>query len=287
MDVPVVQTGSYGRYLGRLVLTVEGGVTRKDGTKWSLIDLNADVPEEPNLASLLARYAEQFEKELGKSIAVSLDPWDVGKEYVRRNESRVGSFFADALRWKTGTDLAFVNSGSIRGAEVYPAGNISYKTLYTIMPFVNFLTRTEMTGAQLKEFLENSASCLHVDGDGYDGSMRASTGGFLQVSGVRVTFDRSAQPALIDNSGVLRTPGERVKKVEIDRGGVYEPLDPAAVYSVTLYQWTADGGDKFYTTANLPKIDTYVTNTDVIAEYMRHFDGPFRLPPLGRMIFKN
>lgn len=287
MEVPVTQTGAYGRYLGKLVLDVKDGVTQKEGTRWELIDLEQGVPLESEAAAELKLYDDKLQTELGKAVAVSKDPWDAGKAFVRSRESNVGSFMADAMRWKTGTDVAFVNGGSIRGDRVYPAGDVSFKMLYTIMPFVNYLNRLEMTGAQLKEFLENSASCMIVEGDGYDASTRGATGGFEQVSGLRVTFDRKAPPALIDNSGALVRPGSRVTKVELAKAdGTYEPLDPAKTYSVTLYKWTADGGDKFYSVKGIKSVETYLNNVDVLVEYLKSFDGPFSLPPLGRMIFE-
>ena len=259
MEVPVTQTGAYGRYLGKLVLDVKDGVTQKEGTRWELIDLEQGVPLEPEAAAELKLYDDKLQTELGKAVAVSKDPWDAGKAFVRSRESNVGSFMADAMRWKTGTDVAFVN----------------------------YLNRLEMTGAQLKEFLENSASCMIVEGDGYDASTRGATGGFEQVSGLRVTFDRKAPPALIDNSGALVRPGSRVTKVELAKAdGTYEPLDPAKTYSVTLYKWTADGGDKFYSVKGIKSVETYLNNVDVLVEYLKSFDGPFSLPPLGRMIFE-
>jgi hypothetical protein len=47
----------------------------------------------------------------------------------------MGDFVADAIHADAGTDIALVNSGSIRGSRVNPPGPITRRMLVEIHPF--------------------------------------------------------------------------------------------------------------------------------------------------------
>ena len=167
---------------------------------------------------------------------------DATKAAVRGKEAPLGNFIADSLRWNGQTQIGLMNGGSIRGDKVYPAGEISYKTLYEMLPYGNTLVRIDLTGEQIRDILEVSASALIREGDGYDGNLRTPTGGFLQVSGLKVSYDLKKKPALINNDGDLLENGDRVVEVMVENDdGTWAPLNPGTVYSVTTTVWLAPG----------------------------------------------
>lgn len=51
-------------------------------------------------------------------------------------ECELGNLFTDALHWRTGTDVAFISSGGLRG-EGWPAGNVSVSHIWQALPFPN------------------------------------------------------------------------------------------------------------------------------------------------------
>jgi 2',3'-cyclic-nucleotide 2'-phosphodiesterase (5'-nucleotidase family) len=84
------------------------------------------------------------------------------------------------------------------------------------LPFANTVLKLAASGARLRETLEQGLAALERGG-----------GGYLQVSGIRVTYD-PRQPI-----------GQRVVSVEVDGA----PLDPARIYTVAVPDYVAGGGD--------------------------------------------
>ncbi len=285
--VLVVQAGSKGRYVGRLRLEVRDQRTIADTVRWDLVELNSQIPLDGEVQVSVEPYREKLQDQLGQAIAFSEDTMDAYNGSTRCGESNLGSFLADAMAWYLRTDIAFVNGGNIRGDCIYPDGPISYLRLYEISPWGNTLSKTSMTGSQIWEFQEISASAAVAPGDGYHSDLRTPTGGFMQFSGLRVTFDLSQPPALIDNAGTLQRPGKRIQAVEVlGPQGAYEPIDLQKNYSVALLQWTVQGGDKYYLGPHLDSLDSYVVDREVTAAYLTHLGGWVKMPALGRMIFR-
>ena len=64
-------------------------------------------------------------------------PLDGDSLRMRASETNLGDLVADAMRADAGTDIAIMNSGSIRGDRVYPAGPLTRRTLLEMHPFGN------------------------------------------------------------------------------------------------------------------------------------------------------
>ena len=133
-----------------------------------------------------------------------------------------GRLIADAQLAATadaGAQIAFMNPFGIR-ASLVPAtdGTVNYADIYAMQPFANVLATQTMSGAALKEMLEQG-----FDEAGPEQVLTPSVGFFF-------AYDRS------------RPPGNRI--VEMRLNG--QPIDPARDYRVTTSQFLADGGDTFY-----------------------------------------
>ncbi len=98
---------------------------------------------------------------------------------VRLAESGLGNLVADAVREQTGTQIAFVNGGSIRGS-LY-AGNVYGGDLDIVCPYDNHLVTLEVDGATIRAMLENGIS-TRTQLNGIPG------GRFLNVSGLCYSF---------------------------------------------------------------------------------------------------
>ena len=143
----------------------------------------------------------------------------LGWSSVRGGEAAIGNLIADAMRGANGADVAITNGGGIRGDTQYPAGTkLTRKNILTELPFGNKTVMLELTGAQVKEALENGVSQIE------DGAGR-----FPQVSGLAFTVDKS-KPA-----------GERVSDVMVNGA----PLDEAASYKVATNDYMGNGGDGY------------------------------------------
>ena len=100
-----------------------------------------------------------------------------------------------------------------------------------LIPYGDNLRRLLMTGAQIREQLEISASSLVAPGENYDYMRRTHSGEFLHVAGLRFEIDMDGEPAEVVNRRMTRA-GSRVRNVTVESARGWEPLDDGAVYSV-------------------------------------------------------
>src|SRR5690606_8748887 len=119
-------------------------------------------------------------------------------------------------RATAGADMALVNAGSIR--DSIAAGVITMQNVYAVLPFENTLVGLRVTGRQVRQALEHGLL-------GYP----MAWGGFLQVSGLRFTFDPAAPP------------GSRLREVYVGD----EPLDDEREYALATNDFMATGGDGY------------------------------------------
>lgn len=268
----VGQAGSYARHLGVMELEVKDGLLDRGGSSWGVLELTPDVPADEEVAALIEPFREELAGRLSEPLAPQPEDMDARNETVRGREAPLGNFIADGFRWKSGADAAIINGGAIRGNTIYPAGTASYATVTNIMPFGNTLYMGTVSGRELLEVMETSASALIGPGDEYDGAVRTPTGGFMQISGLRVVMDSAKPPLLIDNNAVVRRAGERVVKLEIlQKDNTWALVDPEKRYTLAATDWTSGGGDKY---ALLKKNGSFVPLNQAImettAEYIRH-----------------
>jgi 5'-nucleotidase len=274
----VTQAGAMGRYAGVVHLVLEKDAVNLEKSTWELRELTASIPQDPRVVQALLPFQEKIEEELGKPFSTLTVDADARKAVVRAQESALGNVLADALRWKAKSRIAVLNGGGIRGDKVYPAGDLSYRTLYEIFPYGNTLSMVDLKGSDIREILEISASALVGPEDDYDSALRTPTGGFLQLSGLKVVYDLTAEPALIDNDNVRQREGKRLVSAEVlQEDGTWLPLRDDEVYSVATMNWTSGGGDKFYVFGERKKegaeYDSRVMDVEVIAEYVREQGG--------------
>jgi 5'-nucleotidase len=144
-----------------------------------------------------------------------------------------------------GAQIAQMNGGSIRAS--IDAGPVTLGELLDVQPFANQLSLVTLTGAQLKEALENGVS-----------QVETVAGRFAQVSNMRYSYDAS------------RAVGDRVTSVQIGDGkGGYTALAPTANYRVATINFLVAGGDGYTVlTQGADKLDTGLLDVDVTTEYV-------------------
>lgn len=138
---------------------------------------------------------------------------------VRTAETPFGDLLADALRKAAGADLAFLNAGAVR------AGTTADSKPETLLRLVVYPTEKvgllSLTGAQVKRALEHSLAALPTPSNG-----------FLQVAGIKVTFDPAAPK------------GSRIRSVTLT--GTGKPVDSFATYRVAVPLGLAKGGQGYF-----------------------------------------
>ena len=140
--VIIVQTGSNAENLGELSVTVENDrVTSYEG---KLIQLWARGNRPPSPVSKLADSMQtEINKEYSEVIATLKEGWTRGD-----GQSAVGTFIAEAQRTAAGADVGFMNNYGIR--RDVPAGPLTKKSLFEVLPFRNILTTFQLSGKELR-----------------------------------------------------------------------------------------------------------------------------------------
>lgn len=135
----------------------------------------------------------------------------------------LGHLIADAQLAATtgaGAQIAFMNPFGIRAPwRIAPGdnGQVTFGDIYRVQPFGNVLVTQTLTGAELRELLEQN-----FDGVGPNQVLSPSRG-------FAYSYDLS------------RPIGSRIVAVTLDG----QPIDPAASYRITTSDFLASGGDTY------------------------------------------
>ncbi|HET9142673.1 bifunctional metallophosphatase/5'-nucleotidase [Actinophytocola sp.] len=179
---------------------------------------------------------------------------DITRAATPAGETALGDVIADAQLAYTSSasaQLALMNPGGIRADLSFGAsgggeapGQVTYGEAFTVQPFNNLVATQTLTGALLKEVLEQQFV-------GFGGQTSQK---ILQVSaGFSYTWDAS------------KAPGEKVSGMTLN--GV--PIDPAATYRVTTNDFLANGGDGFTRlTAGTDRVTAPGFDIDALVAYL-------------------
>jgi len=241
----IVQTYGYGTRLGYLKLTMKGKkVISHEG---SLLKVWSDrLSPDPAVAAKVRRYKAQVAPQIGQ--VVGRLKTRLVRDY--NAESSLGDFVADAMRDASGSDIALHNAGGLR-ADL-PAGEVTNGNVLDALPFLNTLVVCEMTGAQIREVIEQGLSLER---------------GLIQVSGLRASYD-------------LKRP---VKQRLVDLQIGSRPVDGQKTYRVATGSFLTQGGDLYQTFLQAKQTDTGKSLSDVVMEYFRKH-GVVQVPPKGRLV---
>ena len=251
---PIVQAFQWGLKIGKAIMTVRDG--RVAGFRWESVPINLKekiklpdgteslrylgerYEEDPFLLAALTPYADKVESLLSDVIGNAEASFS--NENARKQETEIGNLVADSMLWGTrnlNTDFALQNGGGIRTG--LPAGEITKKRIYEILPFDNTVVVLKMKGRLVLRLFDHMAA------------VPAGSGAFPQVSeGVRLAINSQTR---------------RVERLTI-KG---KPVDPERTYSIATNSYLAGGGDGYK--IFLEALDRYETSTfqrDALIEYI-------------------
>lgn len=231
--VPVVQAYAYTKYIGRLNITIndEGDVIKYEGQP---ILLTSQVPKVFELQEALDVYRPGLEAATKRVVGQSRVDLPIDK--CRLEECNFGNLLADAYleqvvmnyagssQWSD-TSIAILNGGGFRSAV--DSGEITSGEILGALPYDMNVISFRLTGADLLQTLETG---IRSNGE-------TSRGEFLQVSGLRITYD------------LAKPVGSRVVKVDVRcadcKVPVYQPLDHFKVYGIVSHDFILSGGDGY------------------------------------------
>ncbi len=246
---PVMSAGQYGENAARLSFTYDPDTDSLTFPVTDVVPLSVDTDPSPTVSNWAPIYPanQAVADSVARAVTVANERGAVpvgkitqsfnrarqadGTSENRGGESTIGNFIADvhlAATRELGTQVAFMNPGGIRdnlgfassGTAGDADGVVTYREAATVQPFANTLVTLDLTGAQIKEVLENQ----------------------WQPSGARNAFLKLGLSADLTYIYDPQAPaGSHVTQVFF-KG---EPLGSDTVLKVVANSFLAAGGDNF------------------------------------------
>jgi 5'-nucleotidase len=204
------------------------------------------------VAERLLRYYEQQLEPLGREVVAKVSEtlcvrrlpgaFDRGRDGVAgcaeltdAQGGHVQQLVAQAMLFQGqrygGADLSIQNGGGVRSG--IPAGDLSVRRAYMVLPFANTLVRLLMSGEEIHGVLEDALEFLIADPHNRSGS-------YPYAGGLRWSVDLG------------RPRGSRVFDLEVRMGQEWRPLEPKRLYRVITNDFLAAGEDGYGGFAKIP-----------------------------------
>jgi 5'-nucleotidase/UDP-sugar diphosphatase len=229
----ICQAYEYGEYVGRLDIEIEDG--KISGYRGELIPVMDEIEEDSTIKEIIEDYNKKLSNSLKQVIGTATTYLEGDREKVRNEETNLGDLIADVARSTVNTDIALINSGSIRAS--IDSGDITVEEILTVLPFGGNLVTMKLKGSDILEILVRNAG------------LEPGSGGFLQVSGIRFEINKNAIASL----GI---------------GG--EPIILDKYYSVATNDFLAAGGDGYETFKNGKNyLNTGLVFSDILIDYIK------------------
>ncbi|MFZ2177687.1 MAG: bifunctional metallophosphatase/5'-nucleotidase [Rhodococcus sp. (in: high G+C Gram-positive bacteria)] len=221
----VMQGASHGRIVSVVDVTIDRttrDVLRDRTSSFNQI-VTHDIPSDPDIRALADRAADRAAEVGGARVASLTEA--LSREETDSGESALGNAIADAqlaAGASRAAQVALTNPGGIR-EDLVPGsdGKVTYGQTYSVQPFGNSLEVLTVTGAALKEALEQQ---FQPRGDG--------------TITERILSPSSSLTYAMNRSAPV---GERISDIRVNG----EPVVPEAPYRVAVNKFLADGGDGF------------------------------------------
>lgn len=257
-DTIIAQAGDFGRWLGRLDLTIDADTGKVIHYEGRLIPITNDIPLDPETQKAVEAEQSRAQEMMSREVGLLEDPIELSEV----GESAAGNLLADALFERVqGAQMALVLGHWQNGLE---AGPLSQGTLFSASRSTANPGRAELTGEQILQFLrkalkpENAARKIRP--------LRGRPVGLPHVAGACVRYT------------------ENVKEIEVEING--QPLDKNQTYIVAATDMEfADYIDYLVIPFEQIQFEVPTIMPEVLEEYIaRH--SPIQRPKDGRVTVK-
>ncbi|XP_070568606.1 snake venom 5'-nucleotidase-like isoform X2 [Ptychodera flava] len=275
VTVLLVSAYKWGKYLGHLNVSFDEDGKVVDWTGNTLL-MKTSIQQDADVLSEVTEWKEELNEGLAREIGQTHVLLDASAETCYLHECNFQSLLMDAVvhyyakRGHRDISMAIVNADSYDNyINETGSGTVTLGDLRSVMLYWETMDVVELGGRYIREAFERSV-------EEYDGEKPIRY--FLQVSGVRVTYDIS-KPA-----------GQRVKEVLVNcatcRVPEYKPLDDDAVYKFATNSYLASGGSGYGMIGDnrLSHVIGEEQTDDILEEYIRAI-SPVRLGVEGRITF--
>lgn len=236
----IVQAFEWGKYVGKIDLEFKDGKTTL--VDYQLIPINlkdstVKYEDDKKIHDLLLPYKVRGDKTLQVELTTTKDEFIGRRDVVRFQETNLGNLIARAYKDKFKTDVGLTNSGGIRDS-IYP-GKVTMETVMMVLPFAGEIVTTEMSGAELKKYIEYCVNTLNP-----------GSGSFPQFSGIEAVLDNKSK---------------KITSLKVNG----KPVVASQKYSMALPEFIANGGDKY---PPVKFVKYGFSDASVLKEYVQKFD---------------
>ena len=223
----ILMSGSHARYIGIAELTLSGSDAgwKIDNSTSRIMALDS-VETALEIIDLTEQYHVETISYIRQVIGMAGDT--ISGEYSRKRDNLLVELINNAQMAETGASISFAASFNDR-FHLNP-GQIRIKDTYSMYPYENFLYTIEMTGRQIKDYLEFSARYFIYD--------QASDQ--IQVSKNMPGYNYDMAEGIAYEIHVRNDPGDRIRNlIDLTSGKL---LDMQKVYTVAMNSYRASGG---------------------------------------------
>lgn len=276
----IVQAYRYGKYLGNLevLFNRKGEVTHWRGRP---ILLDQSIGQDPQILRGLMPFKRVVDDALKKVVGSTKVLLEASHKVCRTRECNLGNLITDSFfdyyankkskvphAWSE-VNAAVINGGTVR-ESIRQSSKVTLQDLQRAMPIDNELVLMNMNGSQLHKMFDHAVSNITL-GPSHNGK-------FLQVSGIRVTYDLS------------RRSGWRVARLRILCANCsvprYEDVDFQKRYTIVTTSFIANGGDGFKFDKGVLKRAEGASAFHVFTKYFTKL-SPIKTAEEGRIVVKN
>ena len=240
--LPVQSTGTKFAYVGVVVIDDES-----KNVDISFLLSTANLEKDETVAAAAQEIIDAVDETYNTPFATT--EIRLGGERIpnRTSETNLGDLVSDAIVWyvlkeggienaEPNQVVGITNGGGIRAT--IDAGDVSMKSINSVLPFGNTVAVIYVTGEELLEVLEASTF-----------STPEQIGGFPQTSGIEWTVDCSKPYAkgeiyMLNGKETSYFSPASIERVTITAING-EPFDPSATYAVVTNDFIAAGGDTY------------------------------------------
>jgi 2',3'-cyclic-nucleotide 2'-phosphodiesterase/3'-nucleotidase len=226
--VLMLMSGSHARFLGVAELDLQ----KEQNNKWEIIGregyiLNVDTvdPAEEILAinDVYHQKTLNYIREIVGSVADTIS----GK-LSRMQDNPMVQFINNAQIFATHTSISF--AASFNDRFFLPPGEIRVKDIYNMYRYENFLYVIEMSGQQIKDYLEYSSNYFQFD----------SLKNEIRINSEMAGYNYDMAEGLAYTIDATKKPGNRIQNLTEVKTGL--PLNMTQSYPVAMNSYRASGG---------------------------------------------
>jgi 2',3'-cyclic-nucleotide 2'-phosphodiesterase (5'-nucleotidase family) len=199
-----------------------------------------NLPSDPEVAALIKSVTKDQDPILAQVVGKTAVALEGKREIVRMSSSNLGTLIANSIVYVTGADVSMIGGGGIR--DSIPAGDITKRHIFTVLPFGNYYQTTKLKGSEFDAIIEVGV-----------GKLPALDGRFPHFAGMTYTLDAT------------KPVGDRVSNIMI--GG--KPVDPARTYVFAAPNFDMNGGDGYVMLVGKSYND-FPSDAEVLMAYVKY-----------------